>query len=87
MFNDGFCLSAGVTMSSYLKKPPLRKNVTIVKGGKLPEDQAREMHVTQPLASNNEVPEKGGELKRVEVPDDKVLASRKKKKEQAAKLG
>ena len=87
VFNDGFCLSAGVTMSSYLKKPPLRRNVTVVKGDKLPEGQAREMHVTQPLASNSEVPEKNDELKKVEVPDDKVLAAREKKKEQAAKLG
>ena len=74
-------------MSSYLKKPSLRRNITVVKGDKLPEGQAREMHVTQPLASNTEVPEKSDEERRVEVPSDKVLAAKEKKKEQAAKLG
>ena len=74
-------------MSSYLKKPPLRKTVNVVKGDQLPEGQGREMHVTRPLASNSEVPEKDEELRRVEVPNDKVLAAKDKKKEQAAKLG
>ena len=74
-------------MSSYLKKPPLRRNINVVKGDKLPEGQPREMHVTQPLASNIEVPEKSDEERRVEVPSDKVLAAKEKKKEQAAKLG
>ena len=40
-----------------------------------------------PLASNAEVPEKTAELRGVEVPDDKVLAAKDKKKEQAAKSG
>ena len=74
-------------MSSYLKKPSLRKNVDVVKGDKLLEGQAREMHVTQPLVSNIEVPEKSKELKKVKVPSAKVLAAKDKKKEQAAKLG
>ena len=87
MFNDGFCLSAGVTMSSYLKKPSIRKNVDIVKGDKLSEGQAREMHVTQPLDSNTAVPDKSEEMQKVKVPSEKVLAAKEKKKEQAAKLG
>ena len=74
-------------MSSYLKKPPLRKTVNVVKGDPLPQGQGREMHITRPLASNAEVPEKDEELKRVEVPDDKVLAAKDKKKEQVAKFG
>ena len=45
------------------------------------------MHITRPLPPNAEVPEKDEEMKRVEVPDDKVLAAKDKKKEQAAKLG
>ena len=74
-------------MSSYLKKPPLRRNVAVVKGDKLSEGQAHELHVTQPLPSNNDIPEKSDEQRRVEVPDDKVLAAKDKKKEQAAKSG
>ena len=74
-------------MSSYLKKPPLRRTVKVVKGDPLPEGHVRETHVTRPLASNNEVSEKDEELRRVEVPDDKVVAAKDKKKEQAAKLG
>ena len=67
-------------MSSYLKKPPLRRTTKIVQGALFPEGHVREMHVTPPLASNSEVPEKADELKRVEVPDDKVIAAREKKK-------
>ena len=74
-------------MSSYLKKPPLRRTVKIVQGAPFPEGHVREMHVTPPLASNTEVLEKTDELRSVEVPDDKVLAARDKKKEQAAKTG
>ena len=87
ILNDRSCLFAGVTMSSYLKKPPLRKTVNVVKGDPLPQGQERETHTTRPLASNAEVPEKDEALKRVEVPDDRVLAAKDKKKEQAAKQG
>ena len=72
-------------MSSYLKKPPLRRTTKIVQGAPLPGGHAREKHVTPPLASNAEVPEKTDELRSVEVPDDKVLPTRDRKKEQAVK--
>ena len=74
-------------MSSYLKKPPLRRTAKIVQGAPLPEGHVREVHVTPPLASNTEVPEKTEELKSVEVADDKVIAARDRKKEQATKTG
>ena len=38
------------------------------------------------MSSNAEVPEKSEELKKVEVPSEKVLAAKDKKKEQAARL-
>jgi hypothetical protein len=74
-------------MSSYLKKPPLRRTTKVVKGDPLSEGHVRETHVTRPLASNTDVPENNEELRRVEVPDDKVVAAKDKKKEHAAKLG
>lgn len=74
-------------MSSYLKKPPLRKNTKIIQGAPLPEGHTPEVHVTPPLASNTEVPEKTEELRNVEVADDKVIAAKKLKKEQAGKAG
>ena len=74
-------------MSNYLKKPSLRKTTKIVQGAPFPEDHVREKHVTPPLASNAEVPEKTDELRNVEIPDDKVIAAKEKKKEQTAKTG
>ena len=74
-------------MSSYLKKPPLRRTAKIVQGTPFPEGHVREVHVTPPLASNTEVPEKTEELKSVEVADDKVIAAKERKKEQAVKTG
>ena len=74
-------------MSSYLKKPSIRKTAQIVQGAPFPEGHVREVHVTPPLASNTEVPEKTEELKSVEVADDKVIAAKDRKKEQAAKTG
>ena len=74
-------------MSSYLKKPPLRRTTKIVQGAPFPEGHVRETHVTPPLASNAEVPEKTEELKSVEVADDKVIAAKDRKKEQATKTG
>ena len=74
-------------MSSYLKKPSLRRTTKIVPGAPFPEGYVRETHVTTPLASNAEVLEKTDEQKSVEVPDDKVIAARDKKKEQTVKPG
>ena len=74
-------------MSDYLKKPSLRKGANMVKGDKYPVGHVREMHIVKPLDSNAEVPEKNDELKKVEVPSEKVLAAKDKKKEQAARLG
>ena len=71
-------------MAEYLKKAPLRKKVNVVKGDKLRDGQSVELYLTQPLASNAEVPEKTAELRRVEVADDKVLAAKDRKKEQMA---
>ena len=74
-------------MSSYLKKPSIRKTAQIVRGAPFPEGHVRQVHVTPPLASNTQVPEKTEELKGVEVADDKVVAAKDKKKEQAGKVG
>ena len=74
-------------MSDYLKKPSIRRNVNVVKGDRLQEGQNVELHLTQPLASNAKVPEKTADLLRVEVPDDKLLAAKEKKKEQASRSG
>ena len=72
-------------MSDYLKKPSMRQGVSIVKGDKYPEGHTRDMHVTKPLNSNVEVPAKSDDLWRVEVPDDKIVADRDKKRGQAIK--
>ncbi|PWA65952.1 transposase (putative), gypsy type [Artemisia annua] len=77
----------GVTMSEYLKKPLLRKKVNVEKGDKYPEGHVSAVHVTRPLESNAQVPEKTDELRKVEVPDNKVLAAKDRKKEQATKAG
>lgn len=74
-------------MADYLKKPSIRKSVNVVRGDRLREGQSVEMHLTQPLASNIDVPEKNADLLKVEVPDDKILAAKEKKKEQAARTG
>ncbi|PWA57228.1 NB-ARC domains-containing protein [Artemisia annua] len=76
-----------VTMSDYLKKPSVCKVANVVRGDKYPEGHAREMHITQPLASNAEVPKNGEELKKVEVADDRVLLAKEEKKEQAIRTG
>ena len=80
-------LYAGVTMAEYLKKPPIRRNVNVVKGDRLREGQTIELHLTQPLAAGAPLPEKTDDLLRVEVPDDRVLAAKDKKKEQMARTG
>ena len=74
-------------MADYLKKPSIRNSVNVVRGDRLREGQNVEMHLTQPLASNTDVPEKTVDLLRVEVPDDKILAAKDKKREQVERLG
>ena len=45
------------------------------------------MHVTQPLASNADVSAKTPDLEKVEIADEKILAAKDKKKEQAERAG
>ena len=70
-------------MSEFLKKPQLRRGVTVQRGDKLREGQSVEMHLTPPLASNAEVPPKTVEMEEVEKADPKILDAKERKKEQA----
>lgn len=72
-------------MLNYLKKPYLRKNIIVTKGDKLPEQPPRVTHYTEPLPTNAAIPEKSDEQKKVEFADDKVVAARERKKEQATR--
>ncbi|PWA98462.1 transposase (putative), gypsy type [Artemisia annua] len=76
-----------VTMADYLKKPSIRKNVNRAKGDKLREGEEPVMHLTKPLPSNADVPAKSAELQKVELPSDKVLAAKDRKKEKADRAG
>ena len=61
--------------------------MNVVKGDKVREGHNVELHLTQPLATDAPIPEMTDDLLRVEVPDDRVLAAKDKKKEQMARMG
>ena len=82
-----FRICAVVTMSDYLKKPTLRPFVTIEKGDKFREGEQQTMHLSRPLLSNADVPNKTPEMEKVEVPNPKVLDAKDKKKVAAGKGG
>ena len=74
-------------MSEYLKKPSLRKKVNVQKGDAYPEGHTRESHIVKPLDSNDQVSGKTEEMKKVEVPDEKILAAKEKRKDSVTKAG
>ncbi|GJR53677.1 hypothetical protein Tco_1404198 [Tanacetum coccineum] len=73
-----------VTMSEYLRLPFL-SGMTIKAGGALTEQDVIPQHTTIPLSDDELVPGKTDSQQRVEAPDPKIVATRIRKAQAAAK--
>ncbi|GJU90376.1 hypothetical protein Tco_1302799 [Tanacetum coccineum] len=73
-----------VTMSEYLRLPFL-SGMTIEAGGALTEQDVIPQHTTTPLSDDEQVPGKTDSQQRVEASDPKIVATRIRKAQAAAK--
>ncbi|GKF17621.1 hypothetical protein Tco_0062539, partial [Tanacetum coccineum] len=84
IFSPGVFFFLVVTMSEYLRLPFL-SGMTIEAGGALTEQDVIPQHTTTPLSDDEPVPGKTDSQQRVEASDPKIVATRIRKAQAAAK--